>query len=1103
MRKGYLRGVSLVLAMLLCSFSLWAQQKISGTVMASDDKLPVIGASIRVKGKPLTAMTDSKGAFLLPAKTGDVLEISFIGYLKQEVELSAMTPLSIILVADKRQLSEVVVTAFGVKKESKKIGYALQEIKGEELVKARDPNPIAGLTGKIAGLSVGPSAEMLRKPTVLLRGNEISLYVVDGVPISSDTWNISPDDIETYTVLKGPSAAALYGSRAQNGAILITTKKGNHLGKRFTVEFNSSTAIDKGFLTFPRLQKLYGAGDGETYAFKDGKGNGTNDSDYDVLGPYFNGQPIPQYDSPIDPVTGNRIPTPWLARGKNNLKNFLQTGFQTTNNLALSAEGDDYNLRFSLSNAYQSSIYPNTSLNNTNFNVYGSYNPTKNLKIEGNINYSRQYSPNVPEANYGPNSVLYSLLWTGADWDINDMKDYWQPGKEGVQSKFAEYQRYHNPYFMTNEWLHGFSKNDVYGYLSANYKIDDHLSTTLRSQITTYDLLRTEKVPFSAHPYGRNEALGDYREDRRSLFENNTDLLLNYNYTVGNFVNLSGLIGGSMRNLSYNSNYTSTDYLNVPGVYAFSNTRNPLLASSFNSDMRVLSAYYSLDASFGKYLTISTTGRVDKSSALAPGNNSYFYPSVSASTVLTDYLKLPDFISYLKVRGSFAAVRGGGTSSTIGQNLIFYRDIGGDKVVDPYNISTTVTRNGAYNYQSPYGGPDYSLIPTYNTGKVYGNQVGTTYTDNLYNANIKSYNRIAYEQGIDIKFLHNRLGISATAFQYIDGPQILSNEVSSATGFNRYVLNALKTKNTGYEISVSGTPVKNEQGFSWDVLANFSTYKMVYKELPEGQDTYNRFYHVGDRVDKYYSTGFVKDNSGNVIYNGGLPLTNPQPQFLGNFNPDFGWSLYNKFNYKNLSLSFQFDGSVGGVITDYFHQKSMQAGNNIETVEGAIGDARYKDWQNTVTSDPNYKGSFVGQGVTITNKVAPVYDSRTGAILNYDQLQFGPNTTPTMIDGYLSKYYGTAEANLMSKTYAKLREVTFTYNLPKAWLAKTLISKASISLYARNVLYFYKDKRFKDVDLDQYNSTPTLAQVGNPIYGSTDLQSPTTRRFGLNLNIVF
>lgn len=303
---------------------------------------------------------------------------------------------------------------------------------------------------------------------MLLRGNEITLYVVDGVPISSDTWNISPDDIESFTVLKGPTAAALYGSRAQYGAILITTKKGLKR-KGFTVELNSTNSIDKGFLAFPRVQDEYGPGENNLYAFGDGKGGGLNDNDYDVWGPKFDGRLLPQYDGQYNPDstytttfpggrvwTGHIQPTPWIARGVDNLGNFLRTGFQTTNNIALNATGDNYTMRFSLSHSYQQSIIPNMELNITNFNMYGSYNVSKRLKIDANLNFNRQYTPNFPDVDYGPNSLLYNVaVWTGADWSVNspDIRGIWQPGKVGTQSVFAEYQRYHNPWFMVEEWL--------------------------------------------------------------------------------------------------------------------------------------------------------------------------------------------------------------------------------------------------------------------------------------------------------------------------------------------------------------------------------------------------------------------------------------------------------------------------------------------------------------------------------------------------------------------------------------------------------------------------------------------------------------------------
>ena len=581
-----------------------AQRIVSGSILDENQK-PVSDVTVMVKGTTRQTLTNQNGKFSIEATDQDTLVISHISFLLLEVKATQAENIS--LVHNAKNLSEVVVTALGVKKEVKKIGYSVQEIKGEELVKARDQNPVTGLTGKIAGLSVGPSAELLRKPVVLLRGNEINLYVVDGIPISSDTWNISPDDIESITVLKGPTAAALYGSRAQSGAILITTKKGIRNRKGWTVEINSTNSIDEGFLAFPRVQTEYGPGENALYAFGDGKGGGLNDNDYDVWGPKFQGQLLPQYDGVYDPsktypvtfpggyvygaTTNHIIPTPWVARGKNNLENFLRTGFQTTNNISLSASGDNYNLRFSLSHSYQQSIIPNMELNISNFNMYGSFNPSKRLKIEANLNYNRQYTPNYPDVDYGPNSLIYNIsVWTGADWDVlaPDIKGEWQPGKIGTQSVFAEYQRYHNPWFMVNEWLRGHYKTDVYGYVSANFKINNHLNVTGRTQITTYGLLRTEEMPYSAHPYSREGNKGDYREDHRNLFENNTEVLLNYNYTVKKFLNLSGFVGGNIRSFSYNSNFTSTDYLSVPGVYSFSNSLNPVQANSFSSDMRVV-----------------------------------------------------------------------------------------------------------------------------------------------------------------------------------------------------------------------------------------------------------------------------------------------------------------------------------------------------------------------------------------------------------------------------------------------------------------------------------------------------------------------------------
>ncbi|MBS1526015.1 MAG: carboxypeptidase-like regulatory domain-containing protein [Bacteroidetes bacterium] len=1105
MTQLYIHLRTLITIALLCLAPVlsFGQIKIGGTV-TDENRQPLPGVSVLLKGTNRGTVTDINGRFLFTVEKGQVLTFRYLGYVTQDITIGDQTTYNVLLAADNKSLNEVVVTALGVKKETRRIGYSTQTVAGDQLTTARDPNPINGLIGKVAGLSVGATSEILGTPNVTIRGNTVSLYVVDGLPINSDTFDLSPDDIDSYTVLKGPAAAALYGNRAANGAILITTKKGKANKKGLTVDFNSSTVMNKGFVAFPKVQHSFGPGENTFYEFVDGKGGapGGVDSDYDIWGPYFNGQLIPQYDSPV--VNGVRQGTPWTARGANNLANFLRTGFQTNNDIAITSNGDNYTTRFSVSQQHQDSYIPFQYLDIANANFYASFNPTPRLKFEGSVNFNRQSTDDFPDVQYGPNSIIYNMaIWTGADWSVNapDIKAIWQPGKVGVASEFEEYTRYHNPWFLTEIWTRGHHKDDTYGYLAGNFKIDNHLNVDLKSQIDTYSLLQTEDMPYSAHPYGREGNQGDYREDNRNLFENNTELKLNFDYTISHFINASGLIGGNLRSFMYHSTWISTDYLNVPGVYSFSNSKNPLQSDSFDSQLRTLSGYYSVDFSFGHYATLSSTGRVDKSSAFQ-NVTTYYYPSVSAATVLSDYIKIPDAISFLKLRASFSDVRSDDTSPTIGPapyNTI--TAFGGQTLSSSPGTNPLFLNPLGYGsvYTTPYNGPAYSLNSFYSIGKPYNSQAAGYASNYLYELGIKTSTRLNYEEGFDIKFLKNRLGLSGTAFQYIDGPQILSNPISTATGYTTEFLNALKTEKTGYEVSLSGTPVKDAGGLTWDVLVNWATYKEVYKELPPGQGVYNTFFHNGDRVDKFYGSAFVRTPDGQII-NGsnGEPLVNPVPQYLGHLDPDWTWSIYNHVSYKSFSLGFQFDGSVGGVTRDYVFNKTMRGGANALTAEGALGAARYQDWlhypANNQQPDPNYKGSYIGQGVQISNGVAPNFDSATGAVLNYSQLQYAANKTPALVQEYVSEYYNVDQAFLMSKTYAKLREVTLSYDIPKDWLRKSFITKASVTVYGRNLLYFYKDPRFKDVDLDQYANTRTTL---------TGLQSPSVRSYGLNLKLSF
>lgn len=1063
--------------LLLCVFIsnlAFAQIGITGQVTAKDDNQPIPGVSIIVKGSTNGTITDGNGKYKIEvAEKSSELIFSFLGFSSQEVKVDGRTVIDVVLGTDLRQLNEVVVTALGIKKDIRRIGVAIQTVDGASTVKAREPNAINALVGKVAGLTVGVQQELLRKPNLMLRGNTDVLFVVDGVPVNSDTWNVSPDDIDTYSVLKGASASALYGFRGKNGAILITTKRGSKDKRGFSVDFNSSTMMDNGFFAIPKVQDLYGPGDHGRYAFGDGKGGGLNDGDYDGgWGPKFEGQLIPQYDSPVDPVTGVRSGTPWIARGTDNLKRFLQPGILSTNNVSISASGEKYNVRFSTSHIHQRGIVPNTKLNITNFNVVADYNFSKKLKFTSSLQYNKQYTPNIPDVNYGPNSIIYNIvLWAGADWDVDQMRDYWQPGKEGTQQIYAEYQRYNNPYFMSYEWLRGHQKTDIIGQAAMNYQFTDFFEASLRTQVTTWNLFRNEKMPYSAGSYGRDERRGDYREDRRNLFENNTDILLKFDKDIVPGLNAKIWGGGNIRSFDYNSSFASTDYLNVPGLYNFNNSANPVKSSNFTSAMRVASAYYSADFTFKDYFTISTTGRMDKLSTLPSGNNTFFYPSVAGSTVLSDYMMLPEVISFLKLRGSYANVKDGLTQSTIGATP-----------------ATSYFLNYGDQYSSPYDGPTYQNAAVYSTPFAYNNTPAAYFTNTLNNPSIKPSSTSQTEIGLDVRVMQNRLGLDVTYFISNEGPRIFSLPISSTTGYSAALVNGIKTRKNGWEASLTGSPIRSEKGLNWDIVANYSTYKEILTEIYPGQDKLNTFFKVGDRMDKYYGRAFAKTNDGQIINDAsGRPIYSPVNQFLGYANSKFVFGINNKFSYRDFNFSFQFDGRIGGVISNYIQKQTFRGGRHIQLVEGALGASRATDYEAFKVNKENK--TYVGVGVQVSDGTALNFDA-DGNITNLSSLTFKQNTTTQTVQDWVSRYYNSDEGNLMSRSFGMLREVVIGYKFPAVLLERSgFIRGASVSLVGRNLLYFAEKK---DIDLNQYVSD-----------GSSGLQTPSVRRYGINVNLTF
>jgi len=830
--------------------------------------------------------------------------------------------------------------------------------------------------------------------------------------------------------------------------------------------------VESGFLAIPKVQDEYGPGDHGVYAFADGKGGGKNDADYDIWGPRFEGQLIPQYDGLYTPGTsyittfangktfeGNIKPTPYVARGKDNLKRFLETGLLSNNSFSVASTGEKHDLRFSAAHSYQKGIIPNTSLNITNFSLSGGYKISKKLSLNANMAYSRQYTPNVPDVQYGPNSIIYNMIaWGGADWDIDDMRNYWQPGKEGVQQVYAEYTRYHNPYFMSYEWLRGHYKNDLTGYASMNYKFNNYLSLQARTAVTSYDLFRSEKLPFSAHPYGREGEMGDYREDKRNLFENNTDVLLSYDRYVIPKLSVHATAGGNIRNYDFRSSFATTDYMNVPGWYNLSNSLNPVKSYNFYSPIQVLSVYATADLTYDDFFTVSLTGRTDKNSTLPSGNNAYFYPSVSTSIELSKLVTIP-YVKSWKLRGSYANVGGGMAYPTIGQLWI--------------------PSYGA-NYNSPYDGPTYQNSASYGIGLIQGIPAAS-YTNTITNPDLKPGSSSAWEVGTDVGLFDNKLMFDVTYFSSIDGPQIFPLPISGATGYNTALVNGIKYLRKGIELSVSATPINQAHGFRWDISANYSTNQSYLHEIYPNVDKLNIYLKVSDRMDKMYGTDFVRTADGQLINDAsGRPIRNSVTQYLGNANSDWAGAINNTLSYKNLSLKFQFDGRFGGTILDYVEQKTYQGGRHINTVLGEMGEARINDTKGIK--------SYVGEGVVLTGGKIE-YDS-DGKVTNYDQLQFAPNTTATFLQDYISRVYGTNSAYAISRTYVKLREVVLTYNLPQKFLQNTFVKQANISFVGRNLLYFAERS---DIDIEQYAGTN----------GSSGLQTPTTRRFGFNLNITF
>lgn len=1012
--------------LLMCITVSFAQTNgsitVTGTVVDEKGE-SIIGATVQVEGTTNGVITDIDGKYSVRVENDkSTLRFSFVGLVPVVEQVKGRRIINVVLKSDTEVLDEVVVTALGIKKEKKKLGYAVQDLDAPALTKIPAANTASNLTGKIAGLKVSNSPNLFDTPALLLRG-VAPVVVIDGVPVESATfWEVAPEDIESMCVLKGPAAAVLYGQMGQNGVIQITTKKAKEAVK---ISVNSSTGFDTGMIANPSYQKKYGTGYQGQYRV----GNST-DEFWGAWGPELDGRLLPQWNSPYD-ADGNRIAIPWIPRGKDNLKNMLRTGVVTNNNISVETKFDKGDFRISLSEMHQKGVFENTKLNSYTVNMSGGIQFSKKLRFDANINYNKIDSPNFPSVGYGRNSPIYSMiLWAGANVDVRDLRNYWAPGLEGLQQRNFDigpgYDNgsfdYNNPYFILYENLHGYHKNTAYGSASLKYDVTNELNITLRTGVNMNQLMEDYRTAYST-AYNRN---GNYSQSYKNDFQILTDLIAKYDKKLGIF-DVGAMLGFNARQYNDASHYAETDGLAVPGIYTLSNSMKPTTPTSSKRELAEYAVYGYLDLGWKNYLMLNLTARNQWSSTIPTfGKNSYLYPSAQLSTVVSEYIPMPEFISYLKLRGSYARV---------------------GSAFSPYYFSPVYSETGTWN-----------------------NNLGLTSPEIIYSKDIKPSYSTGYEVGGELRLFNNRLGFDATYFYFIDGPQTYNQPISETSGYGAYCLNGLKTLRKGWELSITASPFRNERGFNWDLVLNLSSYRNYLHELPEGQTQYGEL-KVGDRMDAIYGSAimYAPENSeyaGQVIIgdNGNIQKDNIK-QKLGYSDKDLMVGFSNNMSYGPVSLNFSFDACIGGKMLSQYNRYMWAGGRSLD-----IDDQERQNW---------YAGKeYIAEGVKVVS--GELKRDGEGNVIS-DTRKFAPNDIPTNYFDYVQNskgYYGIDECVLVDRSFLKLREVSLTYDLTKH-LTKTPIKGASVSLVGRNLFLITKSGL---VDPDQYNENTVWDNLQTPSF---------------------
>lgn len=1015
----------------------------------SDVSGPLIGVSVMVVGTTNGTITDMDGNFTLECNAGDELEISYIGY--NTIRVKAQSNMQITLEESSTELEEVVVTALGIKRDRKALGYGLSEVKGEELTKAKETNVINSLAGKVAGLVVSNTAggasgstRVMLRGTTELTGNNQPLYVVDGVPLDNTNFGsageqggydlgdgisaINPDDIETMTVLKGPAASALYGSRASHGVILITTKKAEQ--EKVSVEYNGSFTVDTQLAKWDDVQEIYGMGDNGQYQLD--ASSGTNQSwgvKADMIDKtYFDGSVHPFLIYP------------------NNTSSFFRTGLTAQNTAVLSVNTGKTGVRFSFTDMRNKDILPNTNMSRDNFNlrVNTSAGP---IDFDFSANYTRENVKNRPALGSSQSNVGKNLMTLASTYNIEWLKNY--QNADGTYANWNGNDQYNrNPYWdlYKNE---NKSVKDVFRFTAkAIYNIDKHLKIqgTLGTDINNmnFDDFIARSTPGVLPGKLTN-----------SIFNNrtlNAEILALYNNNWGSF-DLNATLGGNIFKVDNKTTVITATDQQMDGVVSIINyAEQNVQPSTYKKQINSLYASASLGYRSTYYL--EGTVRGDRSSTLPSSNNTYIYPSVSGSIVFTNFIKnsnIKNVFSFGKVRASWAKV-------------------GSD--TDPYQLALNYA-TGKYSY------------PGFTIGVI------NNYTQP--NSDLKPTMTSSYELGAELKFFNGRLGIDLTYYNQTSKDQIISLASSASSGYQSRLINAGKIQNKGIELAINGR-VLQIKDFAWDAGFNFSKNSNKVLELVEGMDFFQLAdaswagVSVGAEVGKDYGsilgTDFKRNENGDILIdkNTGLPLYDENLKTLGNSTWDWTGGFYSTFTYKNFHLYAAFDIKMGADLYSFSMRSAYLTGKATGTLPGREEWYRSEEARKAAgMTEEQWRTAGKCEGLIVDG----VVDNGDGT--------YSKNTYAVNPQNYWKSVAEKAPALFIyDNSYIKCREITFGYTFPSSMLGK-FVKSLSLSFVARNPFIVWKN--IPNIDPDSNYNTSGMGLE----YGSL----PSRRSYGFNINVKF